>query len=81
MQHYVCVVGFETEKIDKQTGEPKVKKYKFLVDGVTLYDALMTMTDYLKDDTRGYDIKSIAEAKFEEILKSKDSVKSSVTPM
>lgn len=69
--NYVCVVGFETEKVDKETGEAKVKKSKFLVDGVSLYEALMNMLEYLKGDTRGYDIKSIAEARFEDIIGEK----------
>lgn len=69
--NYVCVVGFETEKIDKETGNPKVKKSKFLVDGESLYEALMNMIEYLKGDSRGYDIKSIAEAKFEDVVNEK----------
>lgn len=67
---YTCVVGFETEKLDGE-GNPKIKKAKYLVEGVTLYDALMSVTDYLKDDSRGSDIKSIAEAKFEDIIGEK----------
>ncbi len=69
--NYVCVVGFETEKIDKETGNPKIKKARFLVDGESLYEALMNMMEYLKEDSRGYDIKSIAEAKYEDIIKEK----------
>lgn len=79
MQKYVCTVGFETEKMDKETGKPKEKNAKFLVEGVSLYDALMNMTEYLKDDTRGYDIKSITQAKFEDIVKNKAGVKATVT--
>lgn len=69
--NYVCVVGFETDKIDKETGNPKVKKARFLVNGESLYEALMNMMEYLKEDSRGYDIKSIAEAKYEDIIKEK----------
>ena len=69
--HYVCVVGFETDKLDKETGNPKIKKYKFIIEGVTLYDALNTMIEYLKTDSRGYDIKSITECLFEDILGQK----------
>lgn len=69
--NYVCVVGFETEKIDKETGNPKVKKSKFLVEGDSLYEALMNIIEYLKGDSRGYDIKSIAEARFEDVVNEK----------
>jgi hypothetical protein len=73
--NYVCVVGFETDKIDKETGNPKVKKARFLVNGESLYEALMNMMEYLKEDSRGYDIKSIAEAKYEDIIKEKSGKK------
>lgn len=69
--NYVCVVGFETEQIDKETGKSKVKKAKFLVDGESLYEALMNMLEYLKEDARGYDIKSIGESRFEDIIHEK----------
>lgn len=81
MQQYTCVVGFETDKIDKETGNAKEKKARFLVEGENLYDALMSMMEYLKDDTRGYDIKSISQAKFEDIVKAKKGSKSAVTPV
>ncbi len=69
--NYFCVVGFETDQLDKATGLPKVKKSKFLVDGEGVYDALMNMLEYLKGDTRGFDIKSITEAKLEDVVKEK----------
>ena len=72
--HYVAVVAFETDKLDKE-GNPKTKKSKFLVDGVTLYDALDSLMAYMKTDSRGWDIKSIAEAKFEDIIGQKKTTK------
>ena len=69
--NYFCTVGFETDKLDKETGLPKTKNSKYLVDGVTLYDALMNILEYLKGDSRGYNIKSITEAKLEDVIKEK----------
>jgi len=66
-RHFVCVVGFETDQLDKE-GNPKIKKYKFLVEDVDIFSALSSLHDYLKTDSRGYDVKSISEAKFEEII-------------
>ena len=65
--HYVAVVAFELDKLDKD-GNPKTKKVKFLIEGMMLFDALNSIMDYLKTDSRGYDVKSIAEAKFEDII-------------
>lgn len=70
MGHYVCVVGFETEKVDSE-GKFKEKKTKFLVEAETLYEGLMNMLEYLKTDSRGYDVKSITQAKYEDVIKGK----------
>lgn len=72
--HYVAVVAFETEKLDSE-GNPKTKKAKFLIEGVTLYDAQESLMAYLKTDSRGWDVKSISEAKFEDIIGQKKTSK------
>lgn len=69
-KNYVCVVGFETDQVDKE-GNPKIKKAKFLVQDVALFAAVTTLIEYLKTDMRGYDIMSISEVKFEEIIGQK----------
>jgi hypothetical protein len=68
--HYVAVVAFDTDKLDTE-GNPKQKKAKFLIEGVTLYDAQESLINYLKTDSRGWDVKSISESKFEDILGAK----------
>lgn len=68
--HYVAIVAFDTDKLDPE-GNPKTKKFKFLIPGVTLFDAQNTLMEYLKTDSRGWDVKSISEAKFEDILEQK----------
>jgi hypothetical protein len=70
MKHYVCTVGFETEKVDKD-GNFKEKKSKYLVHAESLYEALMNILEYLKTDSRGYDVKSIVEAKYEDVVEEK----------
>lgn len=65
--HYIAIVGFETDKLDKE-GNAKIKKSKLLIEGMTFYDAFNTLLDYLKTDSRGWDIKSMAEAKFEDVI-------------
>jgi hypothetical protein len=73
--NYVAVVAFETDKIDKATGEPKMKRTRFLVNEETLPGAMNALMDYLKTDSRGFDIKSVSESKYEDIIgKKKDKV-------
>ncbi len=73
-KHYVAVVAFETDKLDKD-GNPKTKKAKYLIEGELLFDAQNTLMEYLKTDSRGYDVKSIAEYSVEDILeKTKKAV-------
>ncbi len=73
-KHYVAVVAFETDKLDKD-GNPKTKKAKYLIDGEVLFDAHNTLMEYLKVDSRGYDVKSISECSYEDIIgKTKKAV-------
>lgn len=69
-KHYVCVVAFETDQLDKE-GNPKVKKAKFLIEDVALFAAVSTIIDYLKTDNRSYELVSVSEAKFEDIIGQK----------
>ena len=71
-KHYVCIVGFEAEELDKE-GNPKIKRVRYLVNAMSFVEAMSHMTDYLKVDTRGWDIKGLTEAKFEDIINNKES--------
>ena len=71
--HYVAIVAFDTDKLDPE-GNPKTKKSKFLIPGVTLFDAQNTLMDYLKSDSRGWDVKSITQFQVEDILAQKKGV-------
>jgi hypothetical protein len=72
--NYVAVVAFDTDKLDTE-GNPKTKKSKFLIKGITLFDAQNTLMEYLKSDSRGWDVKSISETKYEDILEQKKASK------
>lgn len=71
MAHYTATVGFETDKLDPETGNPKTKKAKFLVQGDSFYEAHMNLIEYLKDDTRGNDVVSLVKSNFEDVLSVK----------
>ena len=66
-KHYVCVVGYETDTLDKE-GNPKIKRARYLVEALSFHEGVNTMVEYLKTDPRGNDIISFSESKFEDVL-------------
>ena len=65
--YYLAIVAFETGVIDNQ-GNPKVKKYKYIVESESVYEATTRLTKYLTEDTRDSEIVSLVKAHFEDIL-------------
>ena len=65
--YYSKIVAFETGVIDNQ-GNPKVKKYKYIVESESVYEATTRLTKYLTEDTRDSEIVSLVKAPFEDIL-------------
>ena len=65
--YYQAIVAFETGVIDNQ-GNPKVKKYKYIVESESVYEATTRLTKYLTEDTRDSEIVSLVKAPFEDIL-------------
>jgi|TARA_R100001163_G_scaffold57722_1_gene45722 hypothetical protein len=65
--YYLAIVAFETGVIDNQ-GNPKVKKYKYIVESESVYEATTRLTKYLTEDTRDSEIVSLVKAPFEDIL-------------
>jgi len=64
--YYLAIVAFETGVVDNQ-GNPKVKKFKYIVESESVYEA----TQRLTEDTRDSEIVSLVKAPFEDILHPK----------
>ena len=65
--YYLAIVAFETGVIDNQ-GNPKVKKFKYIVESESVYEATQRLSKYLTGDTRDSEIVSLVKATFEDIL-------------
>ena len=65
--YYLAIVAFETGVIDNQ-GNPKVKKFKYIVESESVYEATQRLSKYLTEDTRDSEIVSLVKAPFEDIL-------------
>ena len=68
--YYQAIVAFETGALDGN-GNPKVKKFKkfkYIVESESVYEATTRMTKYLVEDTRDSEIVSLVKAPYEDIL-------------
>ena len=65
--YYQAIVAFETGVIDNN-GNPKVKKFKYIVESESVYEATTRVSRYLSEDTRDSEIVSLIKAPYEDIL-------------
>jgi|TARA_Y100000034_G_C6747257_1_gene331941 hypothetical protein len=65
--YYIAIVAFETGVIDNQ-GNPKIKKFKYIVESESVYEATERLSHYLSEDTRDSEIVSLVKAPYEDIL-------------
>ena len=49
--YYQAIVAFETGALDGN-GNPKVKKFKYIVESESVYEATTRISKYLAEDTR-----------------------------
>jgi len=72
-KHYLCVVGISTDELDKK-GNAKVNKSRYLVKATSFTEAVHNMNEYMKGTVADYDIVSLTESKFEDIVGVADKV-------
>ena len=65
--YYQAIVAFETGVIDNN-GTPKVKKFKYIVESESVFEATQRMSYYLVEDTRDSEIVSLVKAPYEDII-------------
>lgn len=65
--YYQAIVAFETGVLDNE-GNPKVKKFKYIVEAESLYEVNKRLATYLAEDTRDSEVVSIVKAPFEDTL-------------
>ena len=65
--YYQAIVAFETGVIDSE-GKPKVKKFKYIVESESVFEANKRLSHYLSEDTRDSEVISVIKAPYEDIL-------------
>jgi len=65
--YYIAIAAFETGVLDNQ-GNPKIKKFKYIVESESVYEATERLSHYLSEDTRDSEIVSLVKAPYEDIL-------------
>lgn len=65
--YYQAIVAFETGALDGE-GNPKVKKFKYIVESESVYEATTRVSKYLAEDVRDSEIVSLVKAPYEDIL-------------
>ena len=65
--YYQAIVAFETGVVDNE-GNAKVKKFKYIVESESVFEANKRLSHYLAEDTRGSEVISVVKAPYEDIL-------------
>jgi hypothetical protein len=65
--HYNVTVGFETENLDKD-GNPKMKKSRYLVEAMSVAEAMGVISNYCSEDMRRYEVLTINKAMLEDVI-------------
>jgi hypothetical protein len=65
--YYQAIVAFETGALDGE-GKPKVKKFKYIVESESVFEATTRVSKYLSEDNRDSEIVSLIKAPYEDIL-------------
>tara|TARA_R100001594_G_scaffold88294_1_gene122571 strand:+ start:154 stop:426 length:273 start_codon:yes stop_codon:yes gene_type:complete len=65
--YYQAIVAFETGVLDAN-GNPKVKKFKYIVESESVFEANKRLSHYLSEDARDSEVISVVKAPYEDIL-------------
>jgi hypothetical protein len=70
--HYLVTIGYESEQMDRE-GNPRVKKYKYIIEAETVEEATIVASKYRAGDTRSSEIISVAKMAIECVIDSKNT--------
>ena len=65
--YYQAIVAFDTGSVDNN-GNPKVKKFKYVVESESVFEANQRLAHYLSEDARDSEVISVVKAPYEDIL-------------
>jgi len=70
--HYLVTIGYETEQMDRE-GNPRVKKYKYIIEAESVEEATIVASKYRAGDTRSSESISVAKMAIECIIDSQNT--------
>jgi hypothetical protein len=70
--HYLVTIGYETEQMDRE-GNPRTKKYKYIIEAESVEEATSLASKYRAADTRSSESISVANIAMESIIDSKNT--------
>lgn len=65
--HYLVTVGYETAQLDRN-GNPRLQKFKYVVEADSVEEASLVMANYRKEDTRSSESISISKMTIEDLI-------------
>ena len=70
--HYLVTIGYETEQMDRE-GNPRVKKYKYIIEAESVEEATIVAAKYREGDVRGSESLSVAKFPIECVIDQKNT--------
>lgn len=65
--HYLCTVGYETDKMDRQ-GNPRLQKIKYIVEADSVEEATLIMAKFSAGDIRGSECLSVTKMVIDSVI-------------
>lgn len=70
--HYLVTIGYETEQMDRE-GNPRVKKFKYVIEAESVEEATLVASKYRAGDVRSSESISVAKMAIECIIDAKNT--------
>lgn len=65
--HYLCTVGYETDKMDRQ-GNPRLQKIKYIVEADSVEEATLIMAKFSAGDMRGSECLAVTKMVIDSVI-------------
>lgn len=65
--HYLVTVGYESERLDRN-GNPRLQKFKYIVEADSVEEASIVIAHYTAEDTRSSESISISKMAIEDVI-------------
>jgi hypothetical protein len=70
--HYLVTIGYESEQLDR-SGNPRIQKFKYIVEADSVEEVTMVTAKYRAGDTRSSESISIVKMNIEQLIDRKNT--------